>query len=158
MINHNLGWCNFIGRAQDITSQYKDVIMSAMASKTTGFSIVCLSVYSGTDQRKHQTSTSLAFVRGIHRWLVDFPHKWQLMLENVSIWWRHRGKISLKNTFVKLFPHLWGGNELTRSLKTHTIINVWLLRVIITVFQRNYYPFIPLCVCWHDRGHVRVRS
>ena len=30
------------------------------------------------DQRKHQSSASLAFVRGIHQW----P-------QNVSIWWRH---------------------------------------------------------------------
>ena len=29
----------------------------------------------GTDQRKHQSSASLAFVRGIHRWPVNSPHK-----------------------------------------------------------------------------------
>ena len=33
-------------------------------------------VYSGADQRKHQSSVSLAFVRGIHRWPVNCPHKW----------------------------------------------------------------------------------
>ena len=32
-------------------------------------------VFSGTDQRKHQSSASLAFVREIHRWPVNFPHK-----------------------------------------------------------------------------------
>ena len=31
---------------------------------------------SGTDQRKHQSSASLAFVRGIHRRPVNSPHKW----------------------------------------------------------------------------------
>ena len=31
-------------------------------------------VYSGADQRKHQSSASLAFVRGIHRWPVNSPH------------------------------------------------------------------------------------
>ena len=35
-----------------------------------------LNVYSGADQRKHQSSASLAFVRGIHRWAVNSPHKW----------------------------------------------------------------------------------
>ena len=30
------------------------------------------------DQRKHQSSASLAFVRGIHRWTVDSPHKGQV--------------------------------------------------------------------------------
>ena len=29
----------------------------------------------GFAQRKHQSSASLAFVRGIHRWPVDSPHK-----------------------------------------------------------------------------------
>ena len=32
-------------------------------------------VYSGADQRKHQSSASLAFVRGIHRWPVNSPHE-----------------------------------------------------------------------------------
>ena len=32
-------------------------------------------VYLGADQRKHQSSASLAFVRGIHRWPVNSPHK-----------------------------------------------------------------------------------
>ena len=30
---------------------------------------------SGADQRKHQSSTSLAFARGIHRWPVNSPHE-----------------------------------------------------------------------------------
>ena len=33
-------------------------------------------VYSDTDQRKYQSSASLAFVRGIHRRPVNSPHKW----------------------------------------------------------------------------------
>ena len=33
-------------------------------------------VYSGAYQRKHQSSASLAFVWGIHRWPVNCPHKW----------------------------------------------------------------------------------
>ena len=45
---------------------YNDVIMSAMASQITSLTIVYSIVYSGADQRKHQSSTSLAFVSGIH--------------------------------------------------------------------------------------------
>ena len=56
-------------------THYNDVIMIAMASQITGFSIVCLTACSGADQRKHQSSASLAFVRGIHRWPVDSPHE-----------------------------------------------------------------------------------
>ena len=55
---------------------YSDVIMGAMESQITGLSIVCSVVCSGADQRKHQSSASLCFVRGIHRWPVDSPHKW----------------------------------------------------------------------------------
>ena len=35
-----------------------------------------LNRYSGAHQRKHQSSASLAFVRGIHRWTVNSPPKW----------------------------------------------------------------------------------
>ena len=51
------------------------VIMSAMASQITCVSIVYSIVCSDADQRKHQSSASLAFVRGIHRWLVHSLHK-----------------------------------------------------------------------------------
>ena len=46
-----------------------------MASQITGVSGVCSTVCSGEDQRKQQSSASLAFVRGIHRWPVDSCHK-----------------------------------------------------------------------------------
>ena len=49
--------------------------MSAMASKITNITIVYSSVYSDADQRKHQSSAPLAFVREIHRWPVNSPHK-----------------------------------------------------------------------------------
>ena len=54
---------------------YSDVIMATMASQITSLTIVYSTAYSGADQRKHQSSASLAFVRGIHRWLVNSPHK-----------------------------------------------------------------------------------
>ena len=60
-----------------ISDHYSDVTMGMMASQVTGVSIVCSTVCSGTHQRKHQSSVSLAFVRGIHRWLVNSLHKWQ---------------------------------------------------------------------------------
>ena len=49
--------------------------MTAMASQITSLTIVYLTVYSDADQRKHQSSVSLAFVRGIHMWPVDSSHK-----------------------------------------------------------------------------------
>ena len=55
---------------------YNDVIMTTMASQITSLTIVYSIVYSGPDQRKYQSSASLAFVWGIHRGSVNSPHKW----------------------------------------------------------------------------------
>ena len=55
---------------------YDDVIMGAMASQITSLTIVYSTVYSDADQRKHQSSASLAILRGIHRGPVNSPHKW----------------------------------------------------------------------------------
>ena len=46
---------------------YTDVIMTEGASQITSLTVVYSAVYSGWDQRKHQSSAVLAFVRGIHR-------------------------------------------------------------------------------------------
>ena len=58
-----------------VTRHYNDVIMCAMASQITSLTIVYSTVYSGANQRKHQSSASLALVRGIHRSPVNSPHK-----------------------------------------------------------------------------------
>ena len=63
-------------RCQRRKRYYSNVIMGATASQITSLTIVYSTVYSGADQRKHQSSGSLAFVRGIHRWPVNSPHKW----------------------------------------------------------------------------------
>ena len=54
------------------STHYNDVIMGAIASEITSFTIV----YSNVDQRKHQSSASLAFVRGIQRGPENSPHRW----------------------------------------------------------------------------------
>ena len=59
-----------------IPPHYNDVIMGAIASQITSLTTVYSIVYSDADQRKHQSSASLAFVRGIHRGPVNSPHKW----------------------------------------------------------------------------------
>ena len=55
---------------------YDDVIMTMLASQITSLMVVYSIVYLGVNQRKHQSSASLAFVREIHRGPVNFPHKW----------------------------------------------------------------------------------
>ena len=49
--------------------------MSAMVSRITNLTIVCSTFYSCADQ----SSTSLAFVWGIHQWPVNSPHKGPVM-------------------------------------------------------------------------------
>ena len=58
------------------TIHYDDVIMGTIASQITSLTIVYSFVYSDADQRKHQSSASLAFVRGIHQGPVNSLHKW----------------------------------------------------------------------------------
>ena len=57
----------------------RNVTLRWRHNERDGFSnhltIVYSIVYSGTDQGKHQSSASLAFVRGIHRAPVNSPHK-----------------------------------------------------------------------------------
>ena len=62
--------------SRHMLKHYGDVIMGTMTSQITSLTIVYSTVYSGADQRKHQSSASLAFVRGIHRGPVNAPHKW----------------------------------------------------------------------------------
>ena len=50
--------------------------MGGIASQIASLTIVHSTVYSDADQRKHQSSASLAYVRGIHWGPVNSPHKW----------------------------------------------------------------------------------
>ena len=56
-------------------SHYCDVLMGVVASQITSLTIVYSTVHSDADQRKHQSSASLAFVKGIHRGPVDSLRK-----------------------------------------------------------------------------------
>ena len=78
-------WQDRLEFSMELTAyaHYNDVIMSAMASQITSLTIVYSIIYSGADQRKHesfmiwkhQSSLSLAFARGIHRWPLNSPNK-----------------------------------------------------------------------------------
>ena len=70
------GFGSYLLKSWLLAVYYDDVIMGAMASQITSLTIVHSTVYSDADQRKHQNSASLAFVRGIQRGLVNSLHKW----------------------------------------------------------------------------------
>ena len=106
-------------------THYSDVIMSAMAPLITGVSIVYSTVCWGTDQRKHQGSTLLAFVRGIHRWPVNSPYKWP--------------------TTRKMFPF---GDVIMSTQRAHCIGDAWNAPnntshpEVCTLFVRYYIVFV----------------
>ena len=97
--------------------------MSTMAYQITSLTIVYSNIYSGTDERKHQSSTSLAFVRGIHRWLVNSQHKGPVMqkmfpydevimvrvaiIVNIQRWWPWVMKHLVHNRAYRLGGYHW---------------------------------------------------
>ena len=68
-------WELFNIARRNIPLDYNGIIMSSMASQITSLTVICSTVYSGAVQRKYQSPVSLAFVRGIHRWPVNSPHR-----------------------------------------------------------------------------------
>ena len=93
--------------------------MGPMASQITSLTIVYSTVYPGADQRKHQSSSSLAFVRGIHRRTVNSAHKWPVTQNSfhlmTSSWSRknvknNRNVLDCYKPFISIGPdviHLW---------------------------------------------------
>ena len=134
-----------------IKIHYNNVIMSAMASQITSLTIVYSTVYSGINQRKHGSSASLAFVRGIHRWPVNSLHKGPvtrkmfpchnvIMFPLSFFWCREKycllGHVSLRvgesvavqQAFFKVFPdskvhgaNIWGPPGADRTQVSHML-------------------------------------
>ena len=90
---------------------YNDVIMSTMESQIISVWIVCLMVCLVADQRKHQSTMSLAFVRGIHQWLEDSLHNWPSLQcchnEHDSISNHQRLYCSLNGLFGRRSKKTW---------------------------------------------------
>ena len=115
---------------------YCDVIMGAKASQITSLTIVYSTVYSGTDQRKHQIPASLAFVRGIHRSLVNSPHKGpvtqkMIQLDDVIMWKYipEQSRYILLNYIMRY-----------RSFTEHRCINWWILSCVTLYIEAwKYY-------------------
>ena len=110
--------------------------MSAMASQINSVASVCLTVGSGGDQRKHQSSASLAFVWGIHRWPVNSPHKWRVTRKMFSfddvIMWEEGGHnwVSISwEPFIKKITSQWSYCNITM-----VILHVKLKGIEITIF------------------------
>ena len=57
------------------TAHYNNVIMTTIASQITSLTVVYSIIYSGADQRKHQSYAALALCAGNSPGPVNFPHK-----------------------------------------------------------------------------------
>ena len=133
--------------------------MSAMASQITSLTIIYSTVYSGADQRKHQRPASLVFVRGIHRWPVNSPHKGpvtrkmfsfdDVIVKNLGkdgLWLFRKGGVGcllrvhrLNNIF---FPYcvqyrVQFDRDISRVYSIHTLV----------IFRVCMYIYIYMCVC-----------
>ena len=129
---------------------YSDVTMSTMAPQSTTVSIVYSIICSGT--HLDQSSASLAFVRGIHWWPVDSPHRGLvmqkmlpfddvIMSKSQSLWYYMSSIIHFgKKNVWKLYPEIWhacdsshacqipGNNSHTffsLSVYVQYILNLW---------------------------------
>ena len=77
-------WNFHFSISNPMTRQYSDVIMDTMASQITSLTIVNSTVYSSAEQRKHQSSASLAFCVGNSPGTGEFPAQMASYAENVS--------------------------------------------------------------------------
>ena len=117
---------------------YNDVIMGAVAYLITSLTIVYSTVYSDADQRKHQSSASLAFVWGIHRGPVNSPHKWPVTRKMFPFDDVIDGSGSLFSLVINCMATSWRGNIC--SISSFFWLHMWKRS------QRYIKRFVFLCV------------
>ena len=142
--------CGFVGHFEKggftgDTSQWRH--NGQKASQITIPSIVCSTVCSGADKRKHQSSLT-DLCEGNLPVTGEFPSQWASNAENVSIWWRHHYfLIAISNmTYCFVHGHPCGYHRgILSSLSKHCIL-VWESR------GESYHIFIRttvLYICGH---------
>ena len=76
--------------------------MDTIASQITSLTIVYSTVYSDADQRKPMLRVTGLCV-GNSPGTGEFPAQMASNAENVSIWWRHHARVTLKCNSSQLF-------------------------------------------------------
>ena len=113
-------------------NHYNDVIMTTIASQITSLMVVYSTVYSDPDQRKHQSSASLAFVWGIHRdrWIPRtkgqlrgkcfhlMTSSWFVLLMADSVL-KDMAKRNFYVLFVVCLKMCWISSRVTGDLRRH---------------------------------------
>ena len=158
------GHINFQNQTTSPMGKYTKSLMLSPASLTIVYSIV----YSGEDQRKHQSSTSLAFVRWIHQGLMNSLHKWPVTqkmfpLDDVTmdsvdwLWlsddiWQHRSGttqaqvmaccLTPPSHYLNLCSLQWGLVAFTWGLQEMFKIHVSIIGVILQI-SNVFQPHLP---------------
>ena len=155
--------------------------MGTITSLITRLTIVYSTVYSDADQRKHQSSASLAFVWGIHRGPVNSPHKWPVTRKmfpfddiimycwscyQVTPWcqcpetvrWQIVSFVDffLNRGFAFLVWHKWQFLNLLREksfISTHLAKSYG--RKLSTSYLTTEIPILLCEICWHEENYDR---
>ena len=121
---------------------YSDVIMSAIASQITRLTIVCSTVYSDADQRKHRSSASMAFVRP-----VNSPHKGSVTrkmfpFDDVIMFiWLERKRIASMGNGSTKYLHLGDFVKLLDTFSIHCDLNKMVHIFQDGIFSRQWLHF-----------------
>ena len=154
-------WQHQAPMSSNIQNHYSDVIMGSKASQITSLTTVYSSVYSDTDQRKHQSSASLAFVQGIHHGLVNSPHKWPVTRKMLPF-----DDVIMIGAWHFLLEQLWQGlmlqaihyllNQCWQSPVTpYGITRPQWVRTSITLEQlRHALPLIQCKSAWVNKNSI----
>ena len=120
----------------------------------------------GGDQRKHQSSVTLAFVRGIHRWPLNSPHKGPMtrkMLPFGDVFMRrdvssrrsslYKWTITKEVTWLDFLIQESSGNPLScwNGMPTCRIKRISLHETTTTLYH-NRHACITLCKCLVPNG------
>ena len=154
------GWC------WCCACHYSDAVMGVMASKIAVVTIVCATVYSGADQRKHRSSASLAFVRGIPaqssvtRKMFPFNDVIMMCVPDSAVgglvggYWLHGSDAGCISKCSCIFQH--GGCPKCQVNKDH-VTGQWTL-IVIRYIPGVYCGRVVQAVLAGSRLNGRIRS
>ena len=123
-----------------IEEHFNDVKMGVMASQITSLTSFYSTVYSGVDQRKHQSSASLAFVWGIHRGPVNSPHKWPVTRKMFPF-----DDVIMKTEIFPRSPAVANHNSKSPYTPLRRAALAWTWNSLIFIIRCNTFALIALC-------------
>ena len=133
--------------------------MGAIASQITSLTTAYSTVYSDADQRKHQSSASLAFVRGIHRGPMNSPHKWPVTrkmfpFDDVIVaqtYWFYVTTVLLR---IASYRH----RVASFCTAVHRVISCWIRVEFVLVRKWLSYHIVPILSWGRTDTHPRFLS